>query len=367
MQIGFGFIGAFGIIFFYELFSESIIKTMVLYALLHVAFTIATPIGARLIQKIGMKKMMLISLIFILISLYSRIAMEDNVLLFLSLFFISLVLYKVLYWIPYHVEFATFTDKHHRGRQMAFFTNISKFILAFLPMISGFILWKMGYNILFWIAIFFIIVSIIPLFYIKETHEEYTWSLRNLFGEFFKKENKPLVIGSIARGFEDGVGVVIWPIFVFILLDGNYLFVGIISSLVIFTIIIAGYVTGELIDRLGTKKVLLLSSFLNSTGWISKVFIESGFGIFISDTYHSFGKLTNKMSYDVTVYEQAADNGHYIDEYTVLKETSFLFGKLVVLVLCIGIVSFIGIRATFIIAAFAVLVMNIISRKTVIS
>lgn len=367
IQIGLGFIGIFGIIFFYEQFSNSVEKVVLLYAALYLIFTITAHIGAKFIQRIGMRNMMIFSTVFLVGSILSRLLWETNVPLFLSLFFFFAILDKMFYWIPYHIEFAAFTKNQTRGKQMAILTNASAIVLAILPLVSGYILIKTGYTALFATATIVSILSVIPLFFIKETKENYTWSFSRLIKEFFQKENRSLVTSHMANGFQNGVASVIWPIFVFILLSGNYFKVGLISSLVILTIISLRFLVGGIIDNIGTQKILRYGMFLSFSGWIIKVFVESGLGVFISDTYHSLGRLVNQMSFNISTYDQAADNGHFIDEYTVLKESSFLFGKCIILVFSLLIIPFLGIKITFILAALSIFGMGLISSKTQIN
>ena len=115
IQIALGFIGVFGTIFFYEQFSYSISKVVLLYAALYLVFTITAHIGAKFIQKIGMRNMMILSTLFLLGSLFARLMWDTNAFLFLTLFFLLAVLDKMFYWVPYHIEFASFTKKNQRN------------------------------------------------------------------------------------------------------------------------------------------------------------------------------------------------------------------------------------------------------------
>ncbi len=363
MQIGIGIFGIFGTIFFYEKFGNSILKVLVLYALHYFLFVIVTHVGAKLIGRIGMKKMMIIAVLFFTLSVVSRFMWEGNPALWLVVFFFAFAVYKMLYWIPYHVEFASFTDKKMRGKQMAVFSNVSQGVLALTPLIGGFILSISGYEMLFLIASVIIFISVIPLFYIKETKEKYVWSAPKLVEKMLSRKYRGVVVSEIGNGVQNAVGSVVWPIFIFLVLDGDYLSVGAISSITIVAIIALGFVVGTLIDKWGRARVLKIGSALYTTGWIFKVFVGTGFGVFLSDIYHNFGKVVNKLSFDTSVYDHAADEGHFIDEITVLKETSLLLGKGAMFIASIFIISMLGITATFLFAAIASIFMTLITRE----
>ena len=366
IQIGSGIVGAFGVIFFFEKFNNSITDVLLLFMALYIVFTAITHFGAKFLSLIGMKKMMILSVFFLTASVIARFLWEGNPYLYLILFFIFGTLYKMFYWVPYHVEFAAFTNKEKRGRQMAILSNISDLILAVLPIIGGFVLATKGYDTLFLISAILIFISIFPLFYIRETKERYTWGIFKIIKELLRKDNRPLVLGNISNGIQDAVGTVVWPVFIFIILQGDYLKVGIISSLTVVVLILLRFAVGAAVDKLGRKKVLKFGSIFATTGWIAKIFIESGTGIFLADTYHNFGKVVHKTSFDVTVYDGAADNGHFIDEYTVLKEISLNLGKGLMLGFSILLITNFGIRATFIIAAVATLIMGVASKRVLL-
>lgn len=363
IQIGSGIVGVFGVIFFFEKFNNSITDVLFLFMALYIVFAVTTHFGAKFLSSIGMRKMMILSIFFLTASVIARFLWEGNPFLYLILFFIFIVLYKMFYWVPYHVEFAAFTDRKKRGRQMAILGNISDLILAVLPIIGGFVITIKGYDTLFLISAILIFISMFPLFYIHETKEKYTWGIFRIIKELFRKDNRPLVWGNISDGIQNAVATVVWPVFIFIVLRGDYLQVGIISSLIVLIVIVLRFAVGAAIDKLGREKVLKFGSIFATTGWLAKLFIDSGTGIFIAHTYHSFGDVVVGTSFDVTVYDGAAENGHFIDEYTVLKETSLLLGKALMLGFSVFLISLFGIKATFIIAAVATFLMTAVSRR----
>ncbi len=362
IQTAFGLLTGFSVLFFYEKFGNSIYKTLLMYAVLYSVFMVTYHFAASLLNKIGMRKMMIIAILGLATMLLSRVFWDYSPLIILATYIISSSIYKSLYWIPYHIEFASFTDYKNRGKQVAFLYNIGAILASLLPFIGGYILTIRGYNTLFIIGVVFALLSIIPLFKIQETHEKYTWSLKRLISEIFQEENRPIVASTIGNGMQTTIAAIIWPIFIFITIQNNYLKFGFILAIVAITMVGLRWLIGTVIDKFGRSKVLKIGNTLYVTGWLFKIFIESAFGIFIVDVYHNLGGVINSLSYSVSVYDQAADNGHYIDEFTVLTEVTFILGQILMTLLVIPMIFFFSLKITFILGALAAMLMVSISK-----
>lgn len=363
IQLGFGFLTGFGTIFFYQKFGNSIVKILILYIFLYLFFAIFNHVSAKLIKTFGMRNIMIFSLIGLAVMFLSRTFWDYAPILSLSIWFITFTIYKSFYWIPYHVEFASFMDKRNRGKQTALLYNIGDLFAAIVPFIAGVLLGAYGFNILFFIGFFFVIFSILPLFKVDEIKEEYVWSFKKLLSEVFDKDNRPMVISSLGNGMQAIVGAIIWPLFIFITIDNDYVAFGTILAIVAISLIVLRFFVGKYLDSIGREKVFKVGNFIYFTGWLFKMLVAGSTGIFITDVYHRFGFVINKTSFDVTTYDQAADNGHYIDEYTVLREFSFLIGGILMAILLVPIVMLTSIKVAFLLGAIATLFMVTIHRQ----
>ena len=67
-------------------------------------------------------------------------------------------MFRMFYWIPYHVDFAKFTDNSNRGRQLSMFRVTRDIIAGLIPILSGYIISQQGYSFVFGIAIAWIAV-----------------------------------------------------------------------------------------------------------------------------------------------------------------------------------------------------------------
>lgn len=155
------------------------------------------------------------------------------------------------------------------------------------------------------------------------------------------------------------VGIAIWPIFIWQLLDQKYIAVGFISALIVLATVIIRLIVGNLSDRYDKKKVMVWGTVLYSIGWFIKVFVQTGYQIFFASTFHNFSSIVMHTPLDTLTYERAADQGHYIDEYTVLKELALNFGRAATCLILIFLVATFGLTAAFIFAAVVSLFVNI--------
>ena len=362
MQTAVGALSVFTSVYFYEKFGDSFTSVMLVFIPIYFLFILFTPLSARLIKKLGIKTLMIFAVCFHPFAYISLLMWDTHPTGALIGFVIFVMLYRTLYWAPYHIDFAKFTNRDNRGKQMSLLLNFSEVVLTLTPLLSGIIIASYGFNTTFIIASFFMFASAVPLFFIKQTYEEYSFGYFETFVRLFDKENRRMTLAQFGDGTQTAVRIAIWPIFIYILLNGEYVAIGFVTSLTILLLIVMRFVFGSLEDKVDRKKMLRFGSFLSTTGWIIKAFINTGFEIFIADTYHKMGRMVNRLTFDITTYDQASDNGHYIDEYTVLKEIATNAGRATMLLLAIWLAATFSIATTFIFAAFATFLMSLLSK-----
>jgi len=365
IQFAFGMLSGFSVLFFYQKFGESISKVLLLFIILYSIHAVVNHFTAKLIKRFGMKKLMIFSVLSLSLMFLSRMLWDYSMYISLVMYALFFTLYRAFYWIPYHIEFASFTEKKSRGKQTATLYNAGDLLAAILPFIAGILLSNYGFNILFIISFIFAILSIGPLFKVEEVVEEYTWTFKKLIKEFFAKENRSMVVSIFGNGMQNIIAAIIWPLFVFITIENDYVAFGLILTVVSVSLIILRSFVGKYIDILGRHKVLRFGNFLYFTGWILKMFVAGSTSIFVVDVYHRFGFVINKTSFDVSTYDQAADSGHFIDEYTVLREFCILMGSVFMGLILIPIIILFGLKVAFLFGAFSTLLMVSINKQTI--
>jgi MFS family permease len=360
IRISGALLGIFLPIFLYQFFHESIRWVAGWYVVGSFLYVISLPLGAMTIDKITFRGALRWGSFLGFISLVIFYFAEDiSFEMFILSSLVVLTLYRIFYWIPYHVDFAKFTDKQNRSKEVGLVEISSNVSGIFAPIIAGIILVKFGYDSLFFITGFIYLISIIPLFFLPRTYEKFEWSYFTTWKKLFSKKRRSQSLAFMADGAEQSVGLVIWPIFIFVLLDGNYLQLGILTAGITTIVIILDFVVGKYADKMQLKgKILKFGSIFYAIGWIIKIFVVTAFQIFLADVYHKLMKIFMRIPFDALTYEVAADQGHFVDEFTVLKEMALHIGKAIMLLIVIIGSYYFDITLLFILAALASVMLN---------
>jgi YQGE family putative transporter len=362
VMIATALLGIFLPIFLYNLFNRNFRAVVIYYGLGYFLYGLTVTIGVRFLNKFGFRRALRIS-VFLGALFYSIFYFidKDNWEYLIPFSILVLVLYRLLYWIPYHVDFAKFTSRKDRGRQVSMLKATRRIIGIFIPLIAGFIVTRFGFDVLFVIAIILYFVSGIPYLTIPRTREKFSWSWLETWQQFFSKKRRRTILAYMADGAENIIGIVVWPIFIYQLLKGNYFQVGAVSTLIIGMTVVLQLSLGKYIDLKASKeKVLRWGSFFYSLGWLIKIFISTAFQIFIAGTYHNVARIFLRTPFDTLTYEIAADQGHYVDEFTVLHEMAISFGRSLMVVLVIFVSLYFSIQWVFILAALSAVVFNLL-------
>ncbi|MBI5078087.1 MAG: hypothetical protein HZB11_01805 [Candidatus Yonathbacteria bacterium] len=363
MAVSSGLLGVFLPIFLYNLSGGNIPLVMAYYAIASGVYLFLVAFGAQFLNRFGFRTALVIaSFAAVVINTSYYFTTPDNMwsVLPISLFFV--IIFRLLFWIPYHVDFAIFTNVGKRGGQVGLMLSTITLLGVVGPMIAGYIIEAYSFQTLFFIAILVYTIGMIPFATVPRTNEKFSWDYARAWRELFKKKNRAVVWGSIATGAEDTIGIIVWPIFIFLLLKGDYFKVGALSSLVVGVTVLLQYMFGHYLDRMGKKdKMLKTGSILYAIGWLVKIFVITAFHVFIVGLYHRIAQVVTETSFDAIFYELAADQGHYVDEFTVLSEMAMQIGRLVALGSVVALVTFVSLNWTFIIGAIASLALTSLS------
>ncbi len=358
--IGWGLLSLFLPIFLLQVFNLRIELVFLYYIAGHLGYALLLPWGAQLLNKIGLRRSLIISIFFSAGYYLCLFFVYYNIPLFIILAVVMIILFRTLFWYPFHTDLAKFTDHSNRGKELSMLWAVRAFLTIIMPIIAGLLISYFGFNLVFVIAIIIYLVAIIPFMTLPPTQETFVWGYLETFKKFFSKKNRKLVVANLANGAENGVAVIIWPIFIWQLLKGNYISVGAVSSLIVLATVILQLAVGKYTDIFNKRKMIHWGSLFYASGWLIKIFVLTSFQIFIVGAYHGFAAIFKDTPFDTLNYEILADHGHYIDEYTVIKEMAVQLGKVLILVLATIVVFNFGLNWTFAIAALASLFINIL-------
>lgn len=299
-------IGIFVPIYLYQMGYTlvSIFTFYLFWSLFHVILTIpATKVSAR----IGLKHSMLVSIPFLIVFFMLLYTLETSrwPLQLLS-FFISVN--TVLFWMSYHTDFARFSDKKNRGREIAFSKVVAIVFGALGPVVGAFVLTFMSFKILFIVVCILLGLSIVPLFFTEDVHEPSEVSLK----DFFKGQKRENVLAFVSNGIESRLGMAIWPLFIFLFIfNGKYLSLGLVSSFAMAVSLFSNFFIARMANA-RPRTTLKFGSALNAVVWAAKSFVVTPVQVFFVDALYGVSQTAIHIPFDTLTYDKARKNRHII-------------------------------------------------------
>lgn len=363
MLVSTGLLGLFVIVYVYQNLGG--INGVLYYTLLSYGLVIFTaPLGAWMMNWVGQKNTMILSMPFLFAYYLFLIKLPSDPILFVHLSILAIVIFKSLYWVPFNVEFSKNGARGgHVGGAVAILNSLSYLVAIVTPGLAGFILTYFDYTSLFSVALIINGFAMLPLLAMPTHPEKFTWGLGETYKQLFKKSNRKMIVAYLADGAENVVSIAIWPVFLFQLLKGNYLEVGILSTLIVFGSIVLQQCLGKLVDSQYRQRLLPIGAALYSLGWLMKIFVVNAWQVFFVGVYHNIALVFLRTPFDAFMYEVHADQGHYVDEYTVLHEIALAIGRVLMVGFLYLLLQVASLNLAFLAAAGVVLAFTALNPK----
>lgn len=341
-------------IFLYEFFGLSLTAVLVWYA---IDFTVKIPmivIASRLFNKIGLKWGMVIGTLGAIVFNVAGYALDQQLAhpyMWLGVAIFGLMILTSFYWSPFHTDFARFSKKGHRGREISFLMSAERLLSLASPVVGAWLITHFSYQANFLVATVFLVISMIPVLLLPKAPVKYEFGFIETFKRLFDKRWRHVSVSMMSFGGQNAVEIVIWPIFLFTVFKGEYLDIGAFAAIIVVVTLFVQYLVGKFTDRKKATQLLEMGTGLYACGWMAKAMVSSVGGVFAATTFHSLGNTLFRIPMDATMYEQAADAGHYIDEYTTIRELSLTIGRAAMFIALIAITYFFSLQAAFVTAA----------------
>ena len=337
-------IGIFLIVYVYQLFGESIEKTFLFYAAQFTLMLLVLPFAAKSLSTLGLKKSMAIGNPFLAVYIISLLLASTYGLWLIGVAIVAKVAYFTLFWPARHVEFARFAKKKKEGRQVGIANIITVVVKALGPLVGGFIIVRYGFTPVLILSSCLIAISSFPLFFSPEVYEKYSLSWKESFTSMFKKKNRAAATAFYLHGFESGVRLFVFPLFVYLILT-DFQTIGFLTSGTMVIGIVFTYFLGWLADHKGGRRVLGITSVFQSFSLLLSIFITSPFSYFMISAYMRLSEVAVDLPMMQYVYRKARLRHKGIDEYIVMRELALGAGRVTMFALIIagfslGITSF---------------------------
>ena len=224
-------------------------------------------ISGKFISSIGVKHTMMISIPFFIIH-YLLIYTIDIISWPIIILSLSAGLASGLFWFAFHIEFSKFTNAKKRGSQIGLLNSITMGISIIGPILGAAIIALFSSKLLLIINIILISLSIIPLFFSKDSKITLHIKAKDILYTTTIRQR----ISFIAEGVRAYSAVIFWPIFLFILSFG-YLVVGSVYTIVRIINTITSMLVGKYLDSHDSKKVLKSGTIIDAISLGLRAFI----------------------------------------------------------------------------------------------
>lgn len=350
-------------IFLYEMSGRQFWVVGSYFALLSLAYALLLVPAMRITNRLGFSRTLVLAGI---VSIGSYVTMffmsEENFWWLLGPLSAFVIAYRLFHWVPFRVDFTLFTRDGERGRQVSLSFATIAFMGVIGPILAGFIVTHAGYEALFGTAIVLLIAATISYALVPEVDACFEWSWAETWQQLTSERLRGVMVAQAASGAEMAVHMIVWPVFLFELLDGNVLQVGALSTIVVALTIVIQLALGSYLDgnSHAKQRSLQVGSALSALGWILKIFVLSAAQVFLVSLYHNVVRIFTKTPISAILYDMSAEQGRYVDEFTVLREMSGHLGRAASLVLISALAIMVPIEWTFLIAAGAAVSLNMI-------
>lgn len=302
--------------------SVALLVALLVYALSQATLLFATPLSATHLRH-GMKRAMifgtlLAALAFVVLGGTISGYFQSPIGWGLVLFGILLGAYRALYWIPYRLQ------ETGPRREPNMFVEL---LLSLLPAFAGVTLatvYISSLRLLFGAAAL-MILSIVPLLFLRDSGEPFAWGYAQTFAKLFDQRYRRLTLRCVLVGAESTAVFIVWPLSVFLIVNGSYLEFGFVVS-ASFLVLLALRGLYRRFRRSLPSSPTLDVAFAVS-GWILRLAAGSPLMIVFADSYSYVSAPSGGP--DFVLREHASDGGSYIDEYTALQEIAMAFGRII--------------------------------------
>ncbi|KKR20466.1 MAG: Major facilitator superfamily [Parcubacteria group bacterium GW2011_GWE2_39_37] len=360
MNFALGLVSVFVPVYLYTL-GYSIVAILGYFFLNSLSFVLLSYVGARAVAWLGVKHSMLTSVVFLILYFIGLRQIEAYPWLFFILP-IARTMEMMLYNYSFHLNFISHADRKDHGKDVTFDQTIALLAGLAAPFVGGLLAKFFGFNVLFFVGLSIIAVSVIPLFFSAESYAKLAFNKKGLYKDLWSREGRPLLFSYSGYAIESWIGLILWPIFLMIILTDTSK-VGALISLPAFITLIFFYFFGKKIDQLNKNKLLSIGSILHFFGWVGRLFVQGFDSVFLVDAYKRLSERFVQIPWSAIFYDIASDGNYF--KMIVQREVALNVARMIiapVLMVAFTLDKPNNFLAAFIIAALASLLYPAISK-----
>ncbi|MBR9683131.1 MFS transporter, partial [Candidatus Woesearchaeota archaeon] len=224
-------------------------------------------------------------------------------------------------------EFTKFSDGHRRGEEVGKRRAIGLAAGLAGPLVGGILIDTIGFSFVFVLASVLLFFSVIFLFFSKEVHEPFHFSIK----AGARKETLRDGVVFIGRGMQTISVGVLWPMFIFAILK-TYTNLGILGSAIGAVTSIMVLLVGRASDKVGKRKVIRVGVGLTSVTWFIRHLVINVSQVFGVSIFAGLAQILVGVPFNALEYDKAEQRkrGH-LAEFFVWREMFICVGRVLVL------------------------------------
>lgn len=317
--LGLSLIGIFVPIYLYQL-GHSLETIALFYFALFGIRTVTDNFAAWLTGYFGPKHMMILSHIFLVITLSLLLTLETTNWPLLLIAFLD-ALATGFFFVSYHIEFSKLQTADRAGSQLGTMYKVGKFASAVGPLIGGAVATFASVQVVIVMALVLIMASAIPLGLSPEPvrkRQHVTWK------GFPWRETKWDMISNMGLSFDQMACMLVWPLYIsiYIFSENIYLSVGLITSVGLGLSVLGATWFGKVIDRGDGRKLLNLGILTGSASHLVRPLINTAGSVFAFNLVNDSFSTAIRMPYTKGMYIAASSYEGYRDAYISVIMTS---------------------------------------------
>ena len=262
-------------------------------------------------------------------------------------------IYRALYFVPYQlIRAATPKDEFRMP-------VIYEILVALMPLFAGLTITTVPFGILHIVfgTATLIAFSLLPALWVTDRHERFSWPYVYTFKQILNRNHSGLVVQSFFDGLEGAALFLVWPLAIFLILGSSYGTLGVVFSLTLLFILLSRRLFRRLLSTFRIEGSVPVRVVINVSGWVMRFAAGTPVCVIVADAYSYATQHPRGTSVDPFAFEQSADRGAFVDEYTALKEIVLCVGRIAMCIvigaLALAVPLPIAFAAALALAAFA--------------
>lgn len=311
------------------------------------------PLTGIIESKIGVKKTMLLGTSFFVIFFFFLFTIHIYYwpLLLLSIFY---GIEQSLYWIPAITNFAKFSKRGVRGREVGNWISFSQAVTVLAPLLGAWIIVSTSFDALLILASVIMILSVSVLFLTPD----HVFPLGRIWSPFSKK-NLNFFFLFFSKGSIYTANL-LWPLFIYFILP-DYFFIAIAATLAGAASAVFTFSIGQISDRTSKLKILKISTFANILVWGAAVFVTNPTQVYVLSFVKGFAYMMMVVpSFAIVCRESLKQN---TVGFMIFREVSYAFSRGLFLIVALLLPFSIKFQTVFILAAIFSLYFLIFKRS----